>query len=613
MSDASNQADRTENTNSADHAGGDNADSKPVDEATLIEERRKRREAIKAKYRGQATPLLVQALQLGNKTGSSTPSAPVNDSELRSTDSALSSPPQTPKDSEPSSPVLSDGDPGLRSGEDLLKKDESIKPSSQLDAEEPSAADYDPTMDMQEDRIKQDKRQQGDEMSASAYDETDPQRRENPVPGFTENHMSTPKANVKDAEKEKSRKPSDAFDMFAEDFDDDFTTDTASAKNLNGGPQDLETTTKKHLETRGKQLDESMLDNWDDPEGYYRIILGERIHGRYTVQANLGKGVFSSVVRAIDHENDGQLVAIKVIRANDTMKKAGMKEIGILEQLAAADPDDKKHIVRFIRHFEHKGHLCMVFENLSLNLREVVKRFGRDVGINIRAVRAYAQQMFLAASLLRKCNLLHADVKPDNILVNEAHTGLKICDLGSAAHYNPGAPPGADEITPYLVSRYYRAPEIILGMQPDPAIDMWSIGCTLFELYTGKILFAGRSNNQMLKVMMECRGKFSTKMLKRAAFAPLYFDDLGNFQSIEKDKLTGRDVPKLLNLSKPVKDLKARLTGFSGEDGKKADDAQIKELNLFRDLLEKCLELNPEKRITPGEALKHPFILRLKA
>jgi serine/threonine-protein kinase PRP4 len=294
-------------------------------------------------------------------------------------------------------------------------------------------------------------------------------------------------------------------------------------------------------------------------------------------------------------------------------KKAGMKEIGILEQLAAADPDDKKHIVRFIRHFEHKGHLCMVFENLSLNLREVVKRFGRDVGINIRAVRAYAQQMFLAASLLRKCNLLHADVKPDNILVNEAHTGLKICDLGSAAHYNPGAPPGADEITPYLVSRYYRAPEIILGMQPDPAIDMWSIGCTLFELYTGKILFAGRSNNQMLKVMMECRGKFSTKMLKRAPFAPLYFDDLGNFQSIEKDKLTGRDVPKLLNLSKPVKDLKARLTGFSGEDGKKADDAQIKELNLFRDLLEKCLELNPEKRITPGEALKHPFILRLKA
>ena len=59
----------------------------------------------------------------------------------------------------------------------------------------------------------------------------------------------------------------------------------------------------------------------------------------------------------------------------------------------------------------------MVFENLSINLREVLKKFGRDVGINIKAVRAYAQQIFLGLGLLRKCNILHADLKPDNILV----------------------------------------------------------------------------------------------------------------------------------------------------------------------------------------------------
>ena len=52
-----------------------------------------------------------------------------------------------------------------------------------------------------------------------------------------------------------------------------------------------------------------------------------------------------------------------------------------------------------------------------MNLREVVKRFGKDVGLNIRAVRAYAHQLFLALSLLRKCNIMHADIKPDNILV----------------------------------------------------------------------------------------------------------------------------------------------------------------------------------------------------
>lgn len=60
----------------------------------------------------------------------------------------------------------------------------------------------------------------------------------------------------------------------------------------------------------------------------------------------------------------------------------------------------------------------MLTENFSINLREVLKKFGRDVGINLKAVRAYAQQMFMGLSLLRKCNILHADLKPDNVLVS---------------------------------------------------------------------------------------------------------------------------------------------------------------------------------------------------
>ena len=77
-------------------------------------------------------------------------------------------------------------------------------------------------------------------------------------------------------------------------------------------------------------------------------------------------------------------------------------------------------------------------------------------------------------------------------------------------------------------------------MPYDFGIDVWSIGCTLFELYTGKILFVGRSNNQMLRAIMECRGKFSHKILRKAQFAPFHFDDLLNFRSVEKDKLTGK-------------------------------------------------------------------------
>jgi serine/threonine-protein kinase PRP4 len=202
---------------------------------------------------------------------------------------------------------------------------------------------------------------------------------------------------------------------------------------------------------------------------------------------------------------------------------------------------------------------------------------------------------------MRKCNILHADLKPDNILVNESRSMLKICDLGSASDASD------NEITPYLVSRFYRAPEIILGMPYDFAIDIWSVGCTLYELYTGKILFVGRSNNQMLRSIMECRGKFTTKMLRKAQFAYMHFDEQANFLSVEQDKLTGRDTIKTLTFAKPTRDLRTRLVGAS----KKLPDDEIKELNLFIDLLDRCLALNPEKRITPAEALKHPFVNRI--
>lgn len=77
-------------------------------------------------------------------------------------------------------------------------------------------------------------------------------------------------------------------------------------------------------------------------------------------------------------------------------------------------------------------------------------------------------------------------------------------------------------------------------MPYDYGVDMWSIGCTLFELYTGKILFAGDSNNQMLKAIMEIRGRFTPKLYRRGELWAQHFNEAGEFVSYERDKVLGK-------------------------------------------------------------------------
>lgn len=108
------------------------------------------------------------------------------------------------------------------------------------------------------------------------------------------------------------------------------------------------------------------------------------------------------------------------------MHKTGLKELEFLKKLNDADPDDKYHCLRLFRNFYHKNHLCLVFEPLLMNLREVLKKYGKDVGLHIKAVRSYAKQLFEALLLLKKCEIIHADIKLDNILVNESKSVLKV-------------------------------------------------------------------------------------------------------------------------------------------------------------------------------------------
>ncbi|KAK9880708.1 hypothetical protein WA026_013034 [Henosepilachna vigintioctopunctata] len=341
----------------------------------------------------------------------------------------------------------------------------------------------------------------------------------------------------------------------------------------------------------------ALTDNWDDAEGYYRVRISEILDNRYMVYGYTGQGVFSNVIRARDQARGNQDVAVKIIRNNEIMHKTGLKELEILKKLNDADPEDKLHCLRLIRHFFHKQHLCMVFEPLAMNLREVLKKYGKDVGLHVKAVRSYTQQLLLALKLLKKTGILHADIKPDNILVNESKLVLKLCDFGSASHIND------NEITPYLVSRFYRAPEIILGIPYEYGIDMWSAACTIYELYTGKILFSGKSNNQMLRFFMDVKGKFPNKVIRKGAFKEQHFDSNCNFLYHEIDKITEREKVVVLSVVKTTRDLQSELVGSQALP---AD--QLRKVTQLKDLLEKALAIDPAKRISLNNALTHPFI-----
>ncbi|XP_076829036.1 uncharacterized protein prpf4ba [Brachyhypopomus gauderio] len=411
------------------------------------------------------------------------------------------------------------------------------------------------------------------------------------VKAYEEENVDTFEANVKakhnllpqERDGANPKKPS-APDMFTES-DDTFAAYFDSARLRAAGV--------------GRDFKEnpSLRDNWTDAEGYYRVNIGEMLDKRYDVYGYTGQGVFSNVVRARDLARASQDVAVKIIRNNELMQKTGLKELDFLKKLNDADPDDKFHCLRLFRHFYHKQHLCLVFEPLSMNLREVLKKYGKDVGLHIKAVRSYSQQLFLALKLLKRCNILHADIKPDNILVNESKTILKLCDFGSASHV------ADNDITPYLVSRFYRAPEIIIGKPYDYGIDMWSVGCTLYELYTGKILFPGKTNNHMLKLAMDLKGKMPNKMIRKGLFKDQHFDPNLNFLYTEVDKVTEREKVTVVSSINPTKDLLADMVGHQ-----RLPEEQRKKVVQLKDLLDQILVLDPAKRISINQALQHPYI-----
>ena len=383
----------------------------------------------------------------------------------------------------------------------------------------------------------------------------------------------------------------------------------------------------KNINSAQSRGDHNHQEDWDDAEGYYKAVIGETISVldesiRLRVAGVVGKGIFSTVIQCSTISNTSStplppIIALKCIRHNDTMAKAAMNELQTLQKLKGSPGIVPLLLPTTLTPLEHKGHVLLIFSYMEYNLRDVLQKFGKGVGLSLPAVRSYFGQLLAAATHLQKHGIIHADLKPENILVSADFSVVHLADLGSAIHVNS---PEQSQITPYLVSRFYRAPEIVLGLTPTFAIDLWSLAVSVAEVFLGDVVFKGRLNNEMLYEFMQHLGPFSNRMIRQHLVQYQKFPDVvQQFQASEGayyvflqqtvDAVSGNAVHKILSLQ-PTTDeqkfplatpLKQRLL-----KAKSASDSK-KTVLQFADLLQKCLALDPTKRIPLKEALRHEF------
>lgn len=256
-----------------------------------------------------------------------------------------------------------------------------------------------------------------------------------------------------------------------------------------------------------------------------------------------------------------------------------------------------------LRHYFHYGnHLCLVFELLSRSLYELLALTGFG-GVSLHLVRTIGRQLLTALAFLARpeISVVHGDVKPENVLLCDAHRArVKLIDFGSAAPAPADAAAAAATARRCVQSRYYRAPEVLLGLPHAAPIDVWSLGCLLVEMHAGSPLFPGTDARDMLARISALLGPPPSHMLSGLGTTATTCATTTAFGATSTTSGMPRTVEEVARALAGVVDAaRAARGGQAGHTG--ADYA------CFCDAVARMLAYDPAVRITPAAALAHPF------
>ena len=358
-----------------------------------------------------------------------------------------------------------------------------------------------------------------------------------------------------------------------------------------------------------------------EPTKEFSPTPGSIVAGRYMVESELGTAAFSTAYRCMDLTG-GEAVCLKIIKNTKDFFDQSLDEIKILQLLNESGDLDVSRCLVMKEYFYFKEHLIIVTELLKLNLYEFesfITESGEPKYFTLPRLAYITYQLLQALSFVHDLNLMHCDVKPENVLLSSySRAEIKLIDFGSGCFTS-------DHLSSYIQSRSYRAPEVILGLPYDGKIDIWSVGCVVAEMANaGKVLFENDSVVCMLGRIQAVSGNFPRHMLENGAEAHKFFTPSGLLYSAVGDSSSeeeseedeeedgeeegrgrgrkGDEGEEMVDIVTPIPTPLANQLGHDEVSGMTADDVE------FADFVGLLLMVDPSNRPTAKEALKHPFI-----